>query len=159
MRSQLEILSSMNCIRKRRVNIKYCLENINLNYQVNFSRLKWNKINRGGSRIFSRRGRIFKKNSKILTSFFFRSTKFLKKQSKKPSPSQSPSNLIYFGATGVFRKILRSVGQKWISEKYQRGGPFGSAGDRFLEKGGRTHPPPPLNPALKINLSEKESHL
>ena len=32
---------------------------------------------RGGSRIFSRGGRIFKKFSKILTTFFFRSTKLL----------------------------------------------------------------------------------
>ena len=30
----------------------------------------------------------------------------------------------------AFRKILGSVGQKWISEKVSKGGPFGSAGGR-----------------------------
>ena len=42
--------------------------------------------------------------------------------------ARSPSKLVYIGAEGAFRKILGSVGQKWISEKISKGGPFGSAG-------------------------------
>ena len=34
----------------------------------------------------------------------------------------SPSKLVYIGAEGAFRKILGSVGQKWISEKVSKGG-------------------------------------
>ena len=29
--------------------------------------------------------------------------------------ARSPSNLVYIGAKGAFRKILGSVGQNWIS--------------------------------------------
>ena len=39
----------------------------------------------------------------------------------------------FFGARS-FRKILGSVGQKWISEKVSKGGPFGSAGGRIPPK-------------------------
>ena len=90
--------------------------------------------------------------------------KFLKKQSKKPflgtfwkilcappqswyicalSPARSPSKLVYIGAKGAFRKILRSVGQKWISEKVSKGGPFRSAGGRIPEDGSSAPRPPP----------------
>ena len=57
--------------------------------------------------------------------------KFLKKQIKKAVfghfldyfdqkiafffGARSPSKLIYIGTKGIFRKILESVGQKWIS--------------------------------------------
>ena len=126
---------------------------------------------------FSRgKGRIFKKFSKILTTFFLgqpnwffelsRSTvlplfwlnflrsrqifekktikkaffgHFLKKFYKKIAffwRVRSPSELVYIGAVGAFRKILGSVGQKWISEKVSKGGPFGSAGGRIPEGGG-----------------------
>ena len=54
----------------------------------------------------------------------------------------SPSKLVYIGAKGAFRKILGSVGQKWISEKVSKGGPFGSAGGRIPEGRG-VRPPPP----------------
>ena len=47
-----------------------------------------------------------------------------------------PSKLVYIGAKGAFRKILGSVGQKWISEKVSKRGPFGSAGGRIHEGGG-----------------------
>ena len=60
--------------------------------------------------------------------------------------ARSPSKLVYIGAKDAFRKILGSVGQKWISEKVSKGGPFGSAGGRIPEGGGR--PPPTLNPPL-----------
>ena len=49
--------------------------------------------------------------------------------------ARSPSKLVYIGAEGAFRKILGSVGQKWISEKVSKGGLFGSAGDRIPERG------------------------
>ena len=51
-----------------------------------------------------------------------------------------PSNLVYFGAKGAFRDILRSVNQKGISQNSLKGGPFGSAGGRIPEKG-RPFPP------------------
>ena len=54
--------------------------------------------------------------------------------------ARSPSKLIYVGA---LRKILGSVGQKWISEKVSKGGSFGSAESRIPE-GGSVRPPPPL---------------
>ena len=47
--------------------------------------------------------------------------------------ARSPSKLVYIGAKGAFRKILGSVGQKGISEKVSKGGPFGSAGDRMFD--------------------------
>ena len=47
--------------------------------------------------------------------------------------ARTPSKLVYIGA---FRKILGSVGQKWISEKVSKGGPFGSAGGRIPDGGG-----------------------
>ena len=66
--------------------------------------------------------------------------------------ARSTSRLVYIGAQGALRKILGSVGRKWISEKLSKGGPFGSAGGRIPEGGGggggsvRTPPPPPLPP-------------
>ena len=140
-------------------------------------------MTRGGS--FSRGGggRIFKKISKILTTFFLgqpnwffelsQSTvlplfwqyflrrrqifeKTVKKQKKavKKQFARSPSKLVYIGAEGPFRKILGSVGQKWISEKVSKGGPFGSAGGRIPERE-RPPPsprPPPLNPPLSKTI-------
>ena len=76
---------------------------------------------------------------------------FLKNFDKKIAGARSPSKLVYIGAEGAFRKILGSVGQKWISEKVSKGGPFGSAGGRIPEGGGGrppNAPPPPLNPPL-----------
>ena len=57
--------------------------------------------------------------------------------------ARSPSKLVYIGAIGAFRKILGAVGQRWISEKVSKGGPFGSAGGRLRE---RKRPPPPPRP-------------
>ena len=112
-------------------------------------------------------GRIFKKFSKILTTFFFlgrpnwffelsqstvlplfwqsflRRRQIFEKFWQKNSiffGARSPSKLVYIGAKGAFRKILGSVGQKGISEKVSKGGPFGSAGGRIPEVG---RPPPP----------------
>ena len=62
--------------------------------------------------------------------------------------ARSPSKIAFIGAQGAFRKILGSVGQKWISEKVSKGGPFGSAGGQIPEGGGGVRPPPPLNPPL-----------
>ena len=42
-----------------------------------------------------------------------------------------PSKVVYIGAKGAFRKILGSVGQKWIYLKVAKGGLFGSAGGRI----------------------------
>ena len=50
--------------------------------------------------------------------------------------TRSPSKLVYIGA---FKKILGSVGQKWIFLKVPKGGPFGSAGGRI--PGGERPPP------------------
>ena len=71
---------------------------------------------------------------------------FLKNFDKKMRffGARSPSKIAYIGAEGAFRKILGSVGQKWISEKVSKGGPFGSAGGQIPE-GGRP-PPPPRTP-------------
>ena len=69
---------------------------------------------------------------------------FLKNVDKKIAffGARSTSKLVYIGAKGAFRKILGSVGQKGISEKVSKGGPFGSAGGRIPE-GGRPPPRPP----------------
>ena len=56
--------------------------------------------------------------------------------------ARSPSKIAFIGAKGAFRKILGSVGQKWISEKVSKGEPFGSAGGQIPEEGGRPPPPP-----------------
>ena len=64
---------------------------------------------------------------------------FLKNFDKKIAfffGARSPSKLAYIGAEGAFRKFLGSVGQKRISEKVSKGGPFGSAGGRIPEGGG-----------------------
>ena len=68
----------------------------------------------------------FLKNFAFFSRFFF--------------GARSPSKLVYVGAKGAFRKILGSVGQKWISEKVSKGGPFGSAGGRIPEGGGNKFP-------------------
>ena len=57
--------------------------------------------------------------------------------------ARSPSKLVHIGAKGAFRKILGSVGQKWISEKVPKGGPFGLTGGRIPEREGVRPPPPP----------------
>ena len=88
----------------------------------------------GGSGIFSRGGVSKKlKLLKILTTFllgrplvqidFPRSPKALKRRcfgqifcaTGNFFGARSPSKLVYIGAEGAFRKILRSVGRKWIS--------------------------------------------
>ena len=56
--------------------------------------------------------------------------------------SARQANLVYIGAEGVFRKNLGSVGQKWISEKVSKGGPFGSAGGQIPEEKASAPPPP-----------------
>ena len=74
---------------------------------------------------------------------------FLKNFDKKIAfffGARSPSKLVYIGAKSAFRKILGSVGQKWISEKVSKGGPFGSAGSRIPERRGVRHPAPPPPP-------------
>ena len=55
--------------------------------------------------------------------------------------ARSPSELVWIGAKGVFRKILRSVSQKWISENSTKGGPFRLTGGGIPE--GKKRPPPP----------------
>ena len=89
--------------------------------------------------------------------------KFLKKQSKAVFETflknfdqkiafffgaRSPSKLVYIGANGAFRKILGSVGQKWISEKVSKGDPLGRQGVESLKGGVRPPPSFPLNPPL-----------
>ena len=70
--------------------------------------------------------------------------------------ARSPSKLVYIGAQSALRKVLGSVGQKWISEKLTEGGPFGSAGGRIPEGGTRRPPPPPpLNPPLRLSMMAK----
>ena len=54
--------------------------------------------------------------------------------------ARSPSDLVYIGAKGAFRKILGSVGQKWISEKVSKGDPLGRHGVESLRRG---RPPSP----------------
>ena len=82
----------------------------------------------------------------ILAKFFFEKTvkkavfgHFLKNFDKQIGfffGASSPSKLVYIGAKGAFRKILGSVGQKWISEKVSKGGHFRSAGGRIPDGGG-----------------------
>ena len=68
--------------------------------------------------------------------------------------ARSPSKIAYIGAEGAFRKILGSVGQKWISEKYQRGDPLGRQGVKSLKGGVRNRrPPPPPKSAPVENCS------
>ena len=72
--------------------------------------------------------------------------RFLKKLDKKIAfffGARSPSKLVYIGAEGALRKILGSVGQKWISKLYQRGDPLGRQGVESLRGGGGRPPPPP----------------
>ena len=56
-----------------------------------------------------------------------------------------PSKLVFIGAKGAFRKVLRLVSRKWISQNSSKGGPFESPGGRIPE--GRAYaprPPPPI---------------
>ena len=46
---------------------------------------------------------------------------------------------VSIGTQGAFRKILGSVGQKWIPKKYQRWDPLGRQGVESLK--GRASPP------------------
>ena len=66
-------------------------------------------MSRGGSRIFSNGGRslknLKKQSKKALTEKFWPKIAFFWR-------ARARSKLIYIGA---FRKILESVGQKWIS--------------------------------------------
>ena len=57
--------------------------------------------------------------------------------------ARSPSKLVYIGAKGAFRKILGSVGQKWISEKVSKGDPLGRQGVESLRGGGGRGASPP----------------
>ena len=62
---------------------------------------------------FLRRRQNFEKNSPkkgFLGTFWKSLTKKSRFSERAP-----PSKLVYFGAQGAFRKILGSVGQKWIS--------------------------------------------
>ena len=93
---------------------------------------------------FLRRRQIFEKNSQK-SRFWALFEKFWQKNSVFFG-ARSPSKVVYIGAKGAFRKILGSVGQKWISEKVSKGGPFGPAGGRIPEEGASA--PPPLNPPL-----------
>ena len=125
---------------------------------------------------FSRGGADFQKKLENFDDlfFFFRSTKlilelsqstflppfwqnFLRRRQisektvkKAVFGARSPSKLVYIGAKGAFRKILGSVGQKWISEKVSKGGPFGSAGGRIPKGGGGVRPPPKSAPDYNI---------
>ena len=122
--------------------------------------------------------RIFKKFAKILTTFLYRSTKLIFRALPKHflplfwrnfvgrrqifeetvkeavflrvffGGARSPSKLVYIGAQSAFRKILGSLGQKWISEKSIQGS-FGSAGGRIPEGRGASAPrlPPKSAPA------------
>ena len=146
------------------------------------------KAYRGGSRIFSRGDTtFFFRTTKLIFralpkqcfvcpyfgKFSAPQANFWKKQSKKPFfflknfdkkiafffGARSPSKLVYIGAKGAFGKILGSVGQKWISEKVSKGGPFGSAGGRIPEEGAYA-PPPQIRPwrhsildCLKLKIS------
>ena len=90
-------------------------------------------------KIFCAAGKLLKKQSKKAVFGHF-----LKNFDKKNCVffgARSPSKLVYIGLEGAFRTILGSVGQKWISEKVSKGGPFGSAGGRIAEE--RTVPPRP----------------
>ena len=55
--------------------------------------------------------------------------------------ARSPSKLV-----GAFRKILGSVGQKWISEKVSKGDPLGRKGVESLREKDVRPPPPPPDP-------------
>ena len=63
-----------------------------------------------------------------------------------------PSNLVYIGAKGAFRKILKPVIQKWISRNSTKGDPLGQQGVESLRDGG---PPPSLNPLLILIINLK----
>ena len=80
---------------------------------------------------FLRRRQIFKKTVK--KAVFGHFLKIFDKKNRVFFGARSPSKLVYIGAKGAFRKILGSVGQKWISDKVSKGGPFGSAGGRIPE--------------------------
>ena len=103
-------------------------------------------------RNFLRRREIFEK--RVKKAVFGHCLKNFDKKNRFFLARAPPPNLVYIGAKGAFRKILGSVGQKWISEKVSKGGPFGSAGGRIPEggKGSVRPPPPPLNPPLQCSI-------
>ena len=70
--------------------------------------------------------------------------------------ARSPSKIAYIGAKGSFRKILGSVGQKWISEKVSKGGdPLGRQGVKSL-RGGASAPPSPKSAPVFIHTCIKK---
>ena len=93
------------------------------------------------AKLFAPQANFSKKQSK--TPFLGTFWKILTKKNRVFFGARSPSKLVGIGAKGAFRKILGSVGQKWISEKVSKGGPFGSAGGRIPERGGVRPPPRP----------------
>ena len=102
-----------------------------------------------------RAGENLKKQSKkvVLGTFLKILTKKLRFSARAP-----PSIIEYIGAKGAFRKILGSVGQKWIFLKVPKGEPFGSAGGR-IPKGGRPPPPPKSAPGNNWRLVDKNFEL
>ena len=56
------------------------------------------------------------------------------------------SKLVYFGAKGALRKILGSVGQKWISQNSTKADPFGRWEAESLRAGERKTSTPCLPP-------------
>ena len=71
--------------------------------------------------------------------------------------ARSASELVFIGAKGALRKILVSVGQKWISEKVSKGGPFGSAGGRIPEGGGGGASAPGADSTLPVFVFKSET--
>ena len=117
------------------------------------------RVIRGGSRIFSRGGGFSKNFPKFWQPFFLGPPNwFFELPQSTVLPlfwlnfltaffgARSPSKLVYIGAKGAFRKILGSVGQKWISKKV-------SKGVESLRGGGRPISPPlPLNQPLRVMI-------
>ena len=141
-------------------------------YTLILHQLSLKELYTGADLGFSRGGgRIFKKFSKILTTFFFRSTKLIFRAlpkhcfapilAKFSAPQanfwkNSQKSRFWALFEKFWQKIAffwralplknsiywrRSVGQKGISEKVSKGGPFGSAGGRIPEEGASAPPP------------------
>ena len=110
---------------------------------------------------FLRRRQIFKKT---VEKAVFRN--FLKNFDKKNRgfflARAPPSKLVYIGA---FRKILGSVGQKWISQKLSKGrrDPLGRQGVESLKRRSVQYtpppPPPPPKSAPALFHSDSKIHL
>ena len=103
---------------------------------------------RRGSWNFSRGGADFQKSFENCVDFFFRSTKLIIWALR--NRYQDPSLTKFFCAAGKFlkkacRKILRSVSQKWISQKSTKGTLWVGRGSNSWGKRGL---PPILNPLL-----------